>query len=152
MADSVRLQIRKALKTKLQNVAAAKVVSYGFISPSKITEYPTICMIPLLTPYWPLSSNNEYTSGGDRNAIDGWPIVVIGYLKSETQTEAFADESENLIQEIITAVLADHTLGLSTYVQNCYLVNTDIEIDMTQNVGTVFVTFAVKYDFNKDTP
>jgi hypothetical protein len=151
MSDSVRLQILKALRTKLKNVAGVKRVSYGFLNPSQATEFPTICMIPLNTPYWPLT-NNEYTTGNERNTIDGWPIAVIGYVKTDVGSEKLTDAMEGLIKEIMTAVLADHTLGLSTYVKNCYLINTDLEIDSGENFGTVFVTFAVKYDFNKDSP
>jgi len=151
MADSVRLQILKAMKLKLQGVSNVAEVSYGFIPMSTVTQFPTICMVPMQTPYRPLT-NTEYTTGADRNTADGWPVAVIGYVKCSTGPENFTDAMEDLLKDIFTVLLADHTLGLSSYVNNCYLMSTDTEIDVQRNVGAVVATFAIKYDFTKGSP
>ncbi len=158
MAVSKRLQILRALKTKLENIKTVnsynnniKRVTYSFISYTKVREFPQITMIPLVHQYVPLT-NMEYTAGGSRNTIDGWRIAIIGYVKASRGEGNLQDAMEELLQDIKTAILADHTLGLSPFVHNAYLRTDDTEMDEEQTVGTVTAIFEVKYDFDKSVP
>lgn len=156
--SSKRLQIKQALKTKLQAIQInngyhndLNVITYGYLPFSKVVERPAVCMISLTEPVVPLTSF-EYTSGASRDSLDGWPIAIIGYVQSDKDEEALATEMENLIEDIVICLLADHTLGLANFVNNCYLINIDEVVDAEQNSGTVMITFMIKYDFDKGVP
>ena len=155
VADSKILQILQAFKTKLQTITIAngynftlKKVTYGFVGFDNVKEHPTVCLVTYPIPFEPLT-NSEYTSGGGRNTADGWRIGVIGYVDSTRGEEDLTDQCVNLIEDIIEAMLADHTLGLSAFVNNCYLVNADWAPNDENTKGTVIVYFDVKYDFPK---
>lgn len=156
MADSKRLQILKAFATQMLNIKRAdgynfdiQRASHGYIRPSQALECPCAGVLSLSSNYYPLT-RNEYTSGGSIQGIDGWPVAVIGYVKTAVDDQALAKAMEDFIKDIETAVLADHTLGLS-FVHNAYLQTVDsIPDDSTGNFGTIMVIFRVKYDFEKD--
>lgn len=155
---SKRRQILSAVKTKLQNITVAngynhnlKKASYGFQMYNNVVEFPSCYMITYPAGYVPLT-NEEYTSGGDRLGIDGWRIQIVGYVKTSLGEERLTDEQEDLIEDIVKAMLVDHTLGLSSFVNNCYLVEIDSSVDIQANVGVVVITFNIKYDFDKDVP
>lgn len=157
MATPKRTEILQGIETKLATITIAngynntvKKTSYGFIPLSKNTQYPTVSLIPLSSNYAPLT-NTEYTSGSDSNTLDGWNVAIIGYVREKHSEEALTQAMEKLIQDIVKAMLDDHTLGLS-YVNTVYLVSIDSVVDVDANIGSVEVIIAVKYDFTKSAP
>lgn len=154
---SKRLEILNAIKAKLllikrQDGYNSDVVeaSIAYIPQSKVVSYSTICLLPLESNYKPLTQS-EYTTGTNAMSIDGWPIVIIGYCRTDIGDEKLTAAMENLVQDIIKAILSDYTLGLN-YVNNCYLVAIDTVQDLKSEVGVVYVSVAVKYDFEKSEP
>ena len=155
---SKRRQILSALKTKLQGITTGngynttvKKVSYGYIPISKVSEYPTICMIPLDGIFTPLT-NCEYTSGAGRNTTDGWPVAIISYVQNTANEEALSDSRENIIEDIAKCILADHNLALASFFHNAYYISCEGTLDIENSLATVTQIFSIKYDFNKSAP
>ena len=152
-----RVEILQALNTKLATITTGNGynftiadTSYGFLDLSKTIEFPVISLIPSDANYVPMT-NTEYTSGSSIDSTDGWDVAIIGYCQSSQEQEHLTIEMEKFIEDIVKAILSDHTLGLS-YVQNCYLKSISSLTDIEETVGTVVIMTSVKYDFNKSTP
>jgi len=157
---SVRKNIINAFITKLRTIKTddgynndIKHVSKDFIDPSRVSEFPTTCLLIGDTNYIPLTSS-RYTSGDARNAIDGWPISVISYVRAESDDEALNDAIENINEDVIKCILADHTLGNVAGIKNVYLaaVLGHIPAGDEMPFGASQIIFLVKYDFEKDSP
>jgi hypothetical protein len=158
VADSKRLQILKALKEQLKLIAHAtgyndtvKNVTYGYLPLSKVNQYPTICMIPLDGIFTPLT-NDEYTSGGGRNTLDGWPVAILSYVKNARSEEALSDSREKMIQDVVRAINTDRHLGLPSFVHSTYYVSCEGTLDIEESIAVVTQIFSIKYDFNIDEP
>jgi hypothetical protein len=160
MDDSIRLQILKAIETKLLTITKdngynhdlnIENCTYGYVPPNMTRTYPLVCLLPGIELVRPLVSD-EYSSGSAPNSMDGWPIYIIAYVQTDKQEKALRDEMEQMIQDIVICILSDHTLGLPNYVNNCYLIDIDSIPDLEQATGTLMCTFNVKYDFPKGTP
>lgn len=155
---SKRLQILQAIETKLKTIVAGatynttpKVVTYEFIPLERVSEFPTICLMPLDVSYVPLV-NNEYTSGLSRNSTDGWPIEIRSYTKNDVSEEAQTLARENMIEDIAICILADHTLGLPTFVNNAYYKSAASILDTQRSISINGQVFDIKYDFTKGAP
>jgi len=161
MSDSKRIQILNAFRTKLQNIKVED--GYNF-TPDKVyrdfipyevvslSYDPVICLLPGESLYHPLTSE-EYTSGSSSNDIDGWFISVIGYVQAHNEEDDLINEMEKLIQDILTAMLTDHRIGLSTFVANVHLRSIMPHFPSDQDTkGIVQCIFTCKYDFNKSSP
>lgn len=154
---SKRLDILNAIKTKIDLIKRQDgynndVIdsSISYIPISRIKSYATVCLLPLESIYIP-KTNYGYTTGSNAVSIDGWPIVIVGYCKTGIGEGNLTEAMENLVEDILKVLFIDHTLGLS-YVMNCYLVAIDHAADLKTQIGTVYVTVAVKYDFDKVSP
>jgi len=122
------------------------------------SEVPGACILDeddvILTP----GTNNEYTTGegGTSDVKNGWPILIIAYVKTSTQDIAF----EGLLQkelikaysDVTVAMLADITRG--GYAISTTLIGVSKRIDRKSGRGAVGLTFMIKYDFspNAGTP
>jgi len=158
VADSKRQQILAALKTQLQKIKevdgyknTVKKVSYGYIPYSKVSEFPTICMIPLDAIFSPLT-NTEYTSGADRNSLDGWPIAIISYVRNDAGEEELSDSREEIIEDVVKAMLSDRHQGLSSFVHSTYYISVAGTIDDKGTIATIDQIFSIKYDFDETAP
>ncbi len=155
---SKRLQILQAIKAQLNTIAHAsgyndtvKKVSYGYIPYNSVNQYPTICMIPLDGLFTPLT-NNEYTSGTGRQTTDGWPIAIISYVKNQVSEEALSEARENMIEDVVKAMMSDRHLGLPSFVHSTYYVSAEGTLDVEDSVAVVTQIFSIKYDFDIDEP
>jgi len=160
---SRRKQILAALKSAIDNISTANGYNYDIglnslkyhdltqVPPDK---FPAITYLPGPSSYFPLT-NEDYTSGGSYAGIDGWQIGVIGYLQVDSDVSQGANvinAMEDLVEDIVRAVMADEQLGLS-FVENCYLSAIVPSLDfLDQNIAIVQVIFSVKYDFPKGIP
>jgi len=144
---SRRKQILAALKSAIDNISTANGYNYDIglnslkyhdltqVPPDK---FPAITYLPGPSSYFPLT-NEDYTSGGSYAGIDGWQIGVIGYLQVDSDVSQGANvinAMEDLVEDIVRAVMADEQLGLS----------------FVENIAIVQVIFSVKYDFPKGIP
>lgn len=155
---SKRQQILSAIKTQLKVIQhsggyndTVKKVSYGYIPPSKVSEYPTVCLIPLDGIFTPLTMD-EYTSGAGRNVTDGWPVAVISYVRNLKGEEALSDSREEMIEDVAKAMFTDRHLGLSSFVHSVYYVSCEGTLDVEDNTATITQIFSVKYDFGITAP
>jgi len=155
---SKRAQILLAIKTQLKTIAQSggynstvKKVSYGYIPLSKVSVYPTVCLIPL-DGVFAVLTNNEYTSGSGRNSLDGWPIAVISYVQNKKGEEKLSDSRENMIEDIIKCMFVDRHLGLPAFVHTVYYVSCEGTLDMEDSIATISQIFSVKYDFDISAP
>jgi len=161
--SSKRRQILAALKAALDDISTANGYNYDVglnsLKYHDLTQvppdrFPAITYVPGPSRYHPLT-HEDYTSGPSPASIEGWRIGVLGYVKVDTDVTQGADvinALEDLVEDIVKAVLADPQLGLS-FVENCYLSEVVPSLDfLDQNVAIVQVIFDVKYDFRKDEP
>ena len=156
--SSKRSQILSALKTKLLTIttgngynSSVRKVSYGYIPISKVSEYPTVCMIPLDGIFTPLT-NSEYTSGAARNTTDGWPIAIISYVQNSAGEEELSDSRENIIEDVAKCILLDHNLALASFVHNAYYISCEGTLDLENSIAVITQIFSIKYDFDKSAP
>ena len=155
---SKRLEILQTIDSTLANITTANgynsdlaAHSYGFKDYSQVNSFPSVYLLPGDSQYTPLT-NTEYTAGSSATNESGWLISVIGYVKSSNRVdEQLTQQMENLIEDIIKAMLSDHRLGLS-YVVGVYLASVSSYIDIEQSIGIVQVIFTIKYDFEASAP
>lgn len=155
--SSKRIEILQAIETKLATITTGagynntvQKTSYGFIDLSRVQEFPVVSLISSEANYVPMT-NTEYTAGSAISSTDGWDIGIIGYCQASKEEEHLTIAMENLVEDIIKAILLDHTLGLS-YVENAYLKGIDTLIDVEGTTGSVVIMISVKYDFPKNAP
>lgn len=165
MASSKRTQILSALKTALDaitvvggynNTLKYNKLVYKMIEQIPEDKFPAVVYLPGMAPYTPLTQT-EYTSGAAITGIDGWSVSVVGYVKDSAvdvaETGTLLTDMENLIEDIVEAVMASYRLGLTAFVQNVYLSYIDSVIVPGDFLyGIVEVNFVIKYDFDKDNP
>lgn len=157
---SKRKEILTTLQTQLSTISVSNGynndvnnVSLTFKSFEDINEYPEIVILPAASRYAPLT-NSEYTSGSAEFSTDGWAVHVFGYVQVQTNVDDenfLTKKIEDMIEDIITLMLSDHTIGLS-YVRNVYLSDVLPYADWEENRGVAELIFEVKYDFPKTTP
>jgi len=158
---SKRKQIIDALVTKLQtittansyNTNAGNSVFKSFVAYTDIREFPALTLLIGDASYLPLT-NKKYASGATAESADGWAISVVGYTKVASNighAGVMTDAVEDLIEDIIKAVLSVYNLGLS-FVHNVYLTAVLPYEDWDAGVGIAQIVFQVKYDFEKTSP
>lgn len=158
---SKRTQIIDALVGKLQtittangyNTDAGNSVYKSFVTYTDIREFPALTLLIGDANYAPLT-NQKYTSGAAAESADGWAISVVGYTKVASNVGhagVMTDAIEELVEDIIKAVLNVYNLGLS-FVHNVYLTAVLPYEDWEAGVGVAQIVFQVKYDFEKASP
>jgi len=153
-----RLEILQTIDSTLANITTANGYntdlaehSYGFKDYSQVNNFPSVFLLPGDSQYTPLT-NQEYTAGSSPNSESGWLISVVGYVKSSSREDKVLTQNmENLIDDIVKAMLSDHRLGLS-YVVGVYLVSINSYIDVEQSIGIAQIIFSIKYDFQAGAP
>jgi len=159
---SKRRQILSALKSAIDDITTANGYNndlqgnyLDFVMYDAVKSYPAVTYIVGDSDYSPLAygQNAQYAAGSGYNSVDGWDISVIGYVKADRDTSfsgTLSTAIEDLIEDILKAVLGDHTLGLS-FVQNIYLVRI-LRDTVDEMHGICQIDFEVKYDFTIDAP
>lgn len=160
---SKRVRILRALKSRLDKIL--KVGGYNFdlggnslkfkildeVSPS---EFPFITYITGGSSYYPLTSD-RYTAGTGHNSVDGWMVGILAYFEATTDTSDQGNiflQAEKIIEDIITALSVDHTLGLK-FVHNIYISSVEPYIDVEDlSRGAIQIITEIKYDFETDRP
>ena len=154
-----RKAILTAIDTQLANITIVNGYNNtlkkhydGFIDYQKLPgdAFPSTCIATGGSNYVPMTAE-KYTSGDSIQANDGWIVATIGYIKADTQ-DLISTKIELLVSDMIKAILADHHLGLASYVHNITLKSINPYLDLKVNIGIVEITWAVKYDFEKGSP
>lgn len=146
---NIEQQIIIYLQNKLAEISDVKSVVDGLKRPHQFTEFPALCIVDLnSTSYTTMNSTgSKYMSGGDsKNTEDGWPISIVGYVKTGTD-ESIQPEIRALQSNIIKKTLENKRMeGLAI---NTVLSRTtkDISKDKHNNIGSTVCTFNVKYKF-----
>jgi len=158
---SKRKQIIDALVAKLQTITTANgyntdagaAVYKSFVAYTDLREFPALTLLIGDSSYSPLTAT-RYTSGTTSESADGWAISVIGYVKVANNVGhagVMTDAVEDLIEDVVKAVLSVYNLGLS-FVHNVYLAAVLPYEDWDAGVGVAQLIFQVKYDFEKTSP
>jgi len=162
MSVPIRTQILNAIVAQLQTITTGNGYNFSigdasinFKSFQQIPsdKFPYICLQVGPSKYSPLTQN-EYTSGGSKDDLDGWMVGVIGYIKIDHNVGTFVELTEKFHQDIINCMQADPQFSLPSIVINTYL---DTIWDPMADAGeqdelyfaTVQLIFKIKYDFTK---
>lgn len=165
MADSKRLEILKTIASSLAAIRIANGYNFDF-STTKVTRvFVPIDKVDLTNmpfsiiesgpaEYTPLTSG-EYTAGSDRYSLDGWNVLIYGYVNANTDIDRDAllqDQVEKYIEDVVKKLMADVSLGLS-YVRHIYYRGVmPYADDLKRNVTAILLRFEVKYDFEVSAP
>lgn len=154
-----RLEILNKLVTTLEGIkqvdgynnTVAKVTKRLSL-PSKVEEYPEINVLAGLARYEPMS-NSQYSTGDPSSAEQGWFVSILCHVKAEEDVDdvgLLAVKIENVIEDVLKILLADHRLGLNGVKFDLYEVAP--YTDWENRVGTAVVTIRVYYDFDNTDP
>jgi len=83
----------------------------------------------------------------------GWPILVVGYVSTNRDTDKAGLLQQELIKmwnDIVIAMQVDRTRG--DYALSTVPVMRSKIVDWENNFGGVGIKYIIKYDFNSSTP
>jgi len=131
-----------------------RMIDYTKLSAS---DFPAVCIMDesdvsftlIATPF------SMTTGRSPGNIEDGWQIALVGWVKSEVDTEdegLLQKEMIKLQSDLMIAMMIDPTRG--GYAKCTIPIGQGKRIDYINNTGEVIVIFSIKYDFNPkaDTP
>lgn len=167
MANSKRQQILDKFKSILQTTITTDADAYNFDIPKKCVslrfrtledvnqaDMPFLVIVPGPSPY-SQETNASYTSGrGSKRGDDGWLISILGHVAAKNDVDddgCLVVESEKLIQDIMKAMESVNRLELG-FVECISLINAEQYANDGDTKGSVFLTYAVRYNYDKDTP